>query len=637
MDKSYIESNILEYDNVKNIYGYNAVIEGENEDTYYNKEFRYSSDKILWSDYKSLTNKNLSNITVYDNKIYIQYRFTKVGDGYLSIDSISLDINYVNESADGIPACHWTTYNNANRYAPQLVFSNNSTSQNLFNPYALGNSYSLYSQLSTLVSNMFGFCVTYFKTEPNSRSRDVVLKEYSIEHVIDKQSVKILVPDNQLPTRELQFNTMMIDYPVQFEIHIVKSAFYNAFGEGSHPDPHDYIYFQTYMNKMYMVDAVSEPDDFGYNGTYWRVSLVPYQELSSVKFNDEDLMTDTESLIFSAEGKFEEEREEEIADTRKDNQLNDMGDWQEGQDGLRRYLEPNVRIKSENLYNDWTIIAQQYYDLATVDKLTKICEYRYTTGFSSNDERMITFLFKPNDISKSVSSNILISDIEKGKYGIRFKVSKWSVAFKEGNYVKVSRTNQLDGYKKIVYAARGSMYIEIEGEYNTSMKLFCSAKVVAYEANEFINIRNDESTLLDIAQLNNNFIVNANGKRNICTFDDFGGFENKWYGVVFGMYRGLSNIWVYELTGSEKTDNHHSKFKLVGKSSGDLGDYDFGKTCYYDIMACNASFTNFRLWSKLCEEDKHDLILSQYVVDDTHNTLIVDNAQSELLLNNKWS
>ena len=78
--------------------------------------------------------------------------------------------------------------------------------------------------MSRLVSNMFGFCVLYFKTEANATSRDVVLKEYSIEKVIDKQNVKILVPDNQLPTRELQFNTMMIDYPVQFEIHIVKMS-----------------------------------------------------------------------------------------------------------------------------------------------------------------------------------------------------------------------------------------------------------------------------------------------------------------------------------------------------------------------------------------------------------------------------
>ena len=58
---------------------------------------------------------------------------------------------------------------------------------------------------------------------------------------------------------------------------------------------------------------------------------------------------------------------------------------------------------------------------------------------------------------------------------------------------------------------------------------------------------------------------------------------------------------------------------------------------YFGLIGCNMCLTNFRLWSKLCEQELHNLILSQYVVDDTHNTLIVDNAQAELLKNYKWS
>lgn len=636
MARNYIESNVLEYNNVKSVFGYDVIINGETDETYYYKQFRYSSDNILWSDYKDLTNKNLSSMVIYDSKLYIQYKFTKVGNGELSVESISLDISNDKGENDGIPDCHWQTYN-TNRYSPQIVYTSNGTNQNLFNPYSLGNSYMIYNQLSTLVSNMFGFCVLYFKTEPNARSRDVVLKEYSIEHVVDKQNIKILVPDNQLPTRELQFNTMMIDYPVQFEIHIVKSEFWKVFGENSHPDVHDYLYMQSYMNKMYMVDSVSEPDDFGYTGTYWRVSLVPYQEHSSIKFADEDLMNDTESLIFSAEGKFEEEFNNEMEDTRKDNQLNDMGDWLEGQDFLRRFIDPNLRIREEKIYNDWTVISQQYYDLNTVKKGTIVNEYKYMSGFNSKDERMISFIFRPNDTDHNVSNNILIDHISKGKYGIKLKLKNWDKVLEKGNYIKISRTSNLNGLKKIIHAVRSSLVVEIEGEYNETNKLFSCAKVVGYEANEMFNIRNDENTLFDIAQLSNQIIVNINNSQKIYDFEEFGGFENKWYALLLGMNKGKSTTWIYEINGSENKENTHTKFKFVGRSSKDFGDYDFEGKCYYDIMSCNASLTNFRLWSKLCEEDKHELILSQYVVDDTHNTLIVDNAQNELLLNNKWS
>ena len=152
-----------------------------------------------------------------------------------------------------------------------------------------------------------------------------------------------------------------------------------------------------------------------------------------------------------------------------------------------------------------------------------------------------------------------------------------------------------------------------------------------------LNIRNDEKTLFDIAQLNDKMLININNQQKIYEFEDFEGFKDKWYAVMLCMYKGLSTMWVYEFEGSEEAETPHTKFKLVGKSSNDFGKYDFGETCYYDVMSCNIKFTNFRLWSQMCEEEMHELLLSQYVVDDTHNTLIVDNSQSELLLNNKWS
>ena len=102
-------SNVLEYNNIKRIFGFTANISGETNNVYFDKEFRYSSDGILWSDYKQLTNDNLSNITVYEGKIYLQYRFTQVGNGNLSINSISLDVDYNSEVESVIPECFWNS------------------------------------------------------------------------------------------------------------------------------------------------------------------------------------------------------------------------------------------------------------------------------------------------------------------------------------------------------------------------------------------------------------------------------------------------------------------------------------------------------------------------------------------------
>jgi len=627
MGKYIIESDVMEYTGIKSISGVTCVVTCETEDTYFEKEFRYSSDKILWSDLKPLTNKNVSTIKIYDNKVYIQYRFAKVGPGKLdknNIESISLDVDYIDGSENPIPVCFW----NKGTSTPQIVYNQGSGS-NLFNPYSVGQSLNIYNQMSTLISNMFGFCVLYFKTEPNAKSRDVVLKEYSIEHVVDKQNVKILVPDNQLPTRELQFNTMMIDYPVQFEIHIVKSEFQKVFGAGSHPDPHDYLYFSTYMNKMYMVDSVSDPDDFGYVASYWRVSLVPYQEMKSVQFDNDNLMDDTDSLIFSAEGKFEEEVKEEFADNRKDNQLNDMNDLAEGQDGLRRILHENVRIVEENIYSDWTVVAKQYYNLSTIDKGDIAVEYKYK-GLSSDDERMFTFAFRPTNM-KNVSENVMIDSVIANGDMVRLKVKSWDKLLDRGNMIKISRVTGLNGWHRIINIDKGKLFVDIDVAYDENLRVQACGKLICYEANTCVYVNDG----FEIIQMPDKMVVRINGKDYNYNFEGFSSFESKWYFCVLGMKRGLSNMWIYEVQGSETLNNSHSEIKLIGRASNDLDSFTVNGYC--GLLGGGLHLTNFRLWSKLCEEDLHKLILSQYVIDDTHNTLIVDNAQNELLVNYKWS
>ena len=578
----------------------------------------------MWSDFKPLTNKNLSAVKRYDDKIYIQYRFKQVGDIDLSVESISLDVDYVNDNESPIPDCFW----NKTTSTPQIVY-NQSTGSNLFNPYSVGQSLNIYNQMSTLISNMFGICVLYFKTEPNAKSRDVVLKEYSIEKVIDKQNVKVLVPDNNLPTRELQFNSMMIDYPVQFEVHIVKSEFQKVFGAGSHPDPHDYLYFSTYMNKMYMVDSVSDPDDFGYVASYWRVSLVPYQEMKSVQYGNDNLMEDTESLIFSAEGKFEEEVKEEFADNRKDNQLNDVGDLAEGQDPLRRILHENVRIVEENIYSDWTIIAKQYYNLSTIDKGEVAVEY-WNKGLSSDDERMFTFAFRPTNM-KNVSENVMIDSVIANGDMVRLKVKSWDKLLDKGNMIKVSRVTGINGWYKIIDVNKGKLYVDINVPYDDRMKVQSCGKLVCYEANTCVYVNDG----FEIIQMPDKMVVRLDGKDYDYNFEGFSSFESKWYFCVLGIKRGLSNMWLYEVKGSETINNSHSEIIKIGCTPNELGSFSVDGYC--GLVGGNLHLTNFRLWSKLCEEDLHKLILSQYVVDDTHNTLIVDNAQNELLLNYKWS
>jgi hypothetical protein len=55
---------------------------------------------------------------------------------------------------------------------------------------------------------------------------------------------------------------------------------------------------------MYEVDSVAESDDYMYQGSYWRVSLVQYQQRNAVMFPDKNIEIETEDIISSIETKF---------------------------------------------------------------------------------------------------------------------------------------------------------------------------------------------------------------------------------------------------------------------------------------------------------------------------------------------
>ena len=52
----------------------------------------------------------------------------------------------------------------------------------------------------------------------------------------------------------------------------------------------------------------------------------------------------------------------------------------------------------------------------------------------------------------------------------------------------------------------------------------------------------------------------------------------------------------------------------------------------WKLLGCKTDLTNIRIWKKPIEEEEQTLILSQYVVKDTHLTLLLDNAAPQLLL-----
>lgn len=623
------------YYNLVEIISYTDETSGENTGVYFSKSFRWGIDGVTYSDWVSLTNTNLSNLLLYpNNPFWIQYKYEQVGDGTLEFKSIALET-----VTDGGIICKVPQINccdsDSMSGAQNLVIDCCGTG---WNPYDISRASQMYNQLSAVASDIFGFCIKYFKTAADQRSKDVILKEYSLFNVISTGEVKIMIPNNELPTREIQFNSLMMDFPVQFEVHIVKSAFQQVFGVDAKPQMRDYLYFEQFMNRMYEIDAVAEADDFLYAGSYWRVSLVPYQQRSAVLYPDKNIEELKDSIVSSVGDKLKTDRDNELDDVRKPNQYNTIGTL--SNDYVRRILDKRLLIKEENVYNNWTIISKYNYQLSTMNCFTECVEYRYDKGWGESDTRSFTFWFRPK-YNNPIGSNIVITSIvDDGGY-VKLLSSTLPSGVNSlviGDWVDVVGTASYNGIHKIINV--DSAGITLDAEYLDDI-IYGNSRFNREASNEFMVYEMPSSPYtqyVSITQLPNWLIFKINDtyfkfnlkQQNLTLYKD------SWYACVInvnGITRQLS-LFIYETVSVSGVINPNvqSSLNRVFLETKQYTPATIEDSNSWKLLGCSMDITNIRIWSKPIEEELQELVLSQYVVKDTHLTLLLDNATPQLLL-----
>jgi hypothetical protein len=629
------------YENVVEVLGFTDSITGETTSCFYNKDFRWGIDGVTYSDWIPLTDVNLKALVLNPaNKFWIQYRYTQVGDCTLTFNSIALEI-----VTDGGVICK----------VPQIDcggVDGCSGALNLafdccgggWDPYDISRAGQMYTQLSAMASNLFGFCVDYYKTKADQRSRDVILKEYSLFDVIKEGEIKIMIPDNELPTRDINFNPLMMDFPVQFEIHIVKSAFEAVFGIGSKPQMRDYLYFKQFMNRMYEVDAVAEADDFMYTGSYWRVSLVTYQQRTNVGFEDtaegDAAEASTEALVSNVEEKFRVERENEFKDVRKPNEYNTIGS--QANDYVRRALNKKMTISEENVYNQWTIISKYHYALGTLADKTIGVKYRYKDGWTDADNRAFTFWFRPT-YKKPIGKNVLITQISNNAGHPMITtpgLPLGSEEIKAGDWIAIRGTNSYNGIQYVKSVDLASNTITLETNYIDDV-ITNTAKLNKEVSNTFIQYGTDDQRnfrWVEFTQTANWFIIKLNdtyykydlSKKSLTLS------KGEWYAAVINL-NNLSkqlSLFLYNTATTTGAINPEKSADLTSIyiDTKTIPATEIPADYTWKLLGCQTDLTNIRIWSQPIEEELQELILSQYVVKDSHLALLLDNASPELML-----
>jgi len=235
-------------------------------------EVSWSYDGVTWSCFASYDDANrilLNASTDYYVKLKVKGIVSDVKDD----EGNSLDYSTSISSGLQLPSC-------------------SDSNQNKYNPYAgLSSALELQQALSDSVSCMIGIPIYYIKLKPDSTSRDLTFKEYTLMNVDSIKQIKLIVTDGQMPSSKPEFSDFGLDWQTDWETEISKSMFATAFGQDSYPMEGDLIYIPM-MKRMWMVNEAYDEKNGSlmWMSTTFKLALVKYQEKGSVNLGD---MSDT--------------------------------------------------------------------------------------------------------------------------------------------------------------------------------------------------------------------------------------------------------------------------------------------------------------------------------------------------------
>jgi len=401
-----------------------------NEDNFFEYEYRWSQDGYLYSEFSPLNhNESFGDLLAltFDTSKPVWIDVKNEVAGIIAGTSISLlSITYTIETVDGIIEscpnfCVECTDPFAMNGCANIQVSCGTGNQ--FNPYALTKSIKIYKQLTNIVNGIFGHEVNYFKTEPDLRTSDVILMEYSLHNVVDNQTIKILVPDNEFPTEANSYDIFGIELE-DFEVHITADEFESHFGPGKYPRNKDYMFIPI-INRMYEISSVSLADEFNKSHSYWRVKLVKYQERTDVIKGQFDVATDV--LVTGIDEIFGEKIQEEYSKNLKQEQFQSVITTY--RDGIREFVNRKLKIKDYDLKNRWTVVSKNYYDLSTFPLDENALFYEASSKLELGKDAAFTGWFSPQFSTTSTNEYFLFGD-STAITGFKLALTNTSFIFK---------------------------------------------------------------------------------------------------------------------------------------------------------------------------------------------------------------
>jgi len=260
---------------------------------------------------------------------------------------------------------------------------------NLWDPYDLKKATDLYNSISNSTNEMFGWEVVYFLTDPDVKGTDHTFHEHQLKNVVDENTVKVSVDDNQFPDNQISFNQFDLSLFETFEIHLTKDVFKRVFGVDQRPSKDDFLWFCE-LNRMYQIEHAQPFRDFMNAGVYYKVILKKYTQKSSVQPANETIANRIEELTSNTtlNELFGLEIENDKIEVANKDQHSTLS-----KDKIRFGF--SAKIARELIENATLVINKYHYDLSDIENTDVAVRYsKPDTYVRESDNRSYSAWFK---------------------------------------------------------------------------------------------------------------------------------------------------------------------------------------------------------------------------------------------------
>lgn len=199
--------------------------------------------------------------------------------------------------------------------------------------------------------------VKYWHTNPDLKSKDEFLREYSLQNVVDMKTLKVVLKDNQIPEPKHEFSQWGIEFE-KLEVYFEKTYFEEVFGVREEPRRMDYLYFSE-INRMYMIQDVYLNHGIGEHGSFYVCTIKKYEDMTNVDKRDEDLEFLKEHVKIDDYSDEQIDEMEDIQNTKQN--LDNVG----VDDFLHSEFDPSL-VKSErcDYDNNGNSLGKFIYDMS---------------------------------------------------------------------------------------------------------------------------------------------------------------------------------------------------------------------------------------------------------------------------------